>query len=36
MHENVECLCCDEVEAAEYFELLDMKCCDMNAVAQRV
>ena len=27
MEKNVECLCCDEVEAMEYFELWDMRYC---------
>ena len=38
MDKNVECLCCHEVEAMEYFELLGMtmKYGDVNAVTQRV
>ena len=34
MNKNVEYLCCHEVEAVEYFELLDMRHGDMNAVTQ--
>ena len=33
---NVECLYCHEVEAVEYFELLDMRYGDINAITQRV
>ena len=33
---NVECSCCHEVEAVEYFELLGMKYGDLNAIIQRV
>ena len=33
---NVECSCCDEVKAVEFFELLGMKYSDINAVTQRV
>ena len=33
--QNAECLCCQEVEAVEYFKLLDMRNGDMNAVTQR-
>ena len=36
MDKNVECLCYHEVEAVEYFELLNMRYGDMNAVSQRV
>ena len=36
MDKNVECLCCREVKAVEYFELLGMRYGDMNAVTQRV
>ena len=36
MDKNVKCLHCHEVKAVEYFELLDMRCGDMNAVTQRV
>ena len=34
MDKNVEY--CHEVKATEYFEKLDMRCSDMNAVTQRV
>ena len=33
---NFECLYCHEVEVVEYFELLDMRYGDKNAVTQRV
>ena len=33
---NVEWLCCHEVEAMGYFELLGMRYGDMDAVTQRV
>ena len=36
MDKNVECLCYHDVEAVEYFELLNMRYGDMNAVSQRV
>ena len=36
MDKNVEWLCCQEVEAMEYFQLLGMRYDDMNAVTQRV
>ena len=36
MGKNVECLYCHEVEAVEYFELLDMRYGDINAITQRV
>ena len=36
MGKYVEYLCYQEVEAVEYFELLVMRYCDMNAVNQRV
>ena len=36
MDKNAECLCCHEVEAVEYFELLGMKYDEMNAVTQRI
>ena len=32
----LDCLCCHEVEAVEYFELLGMRYGDINAVTQRV
>ena len=32
MDTNVECLCCPEVEAVEYFKLLGMKQGDINTV----
>ena len=35
MDQNVECLRY-EVEAVKYFELLDVRYGDMNAVTQRV
>ena len=35
MDKNVECLRCHEVEVFEYFELLDIRYRDMNAVTQR-
>ena len=31
---NIECLCCYEFEALEYFELLGMRCGDTNVVTQ--
>ena len=34
MNKNWECLCCHEVEAVEYFELLGMRYVNMNAVTQ--
>ena len=34
--QNVEFLCCNEVEAVEYFELLGMRYSDVNAVTQRI
>ena len=34
MGKNVECLCCHEVEAVEYFTLLGMRYGYMNAVTQ--
>ena len=33
---DVEYLCCDKVEAVEYFELLGKRYSDMNAVTRRV
>ena len=36
MDKNVECLCCHEVDAKKYFELLGMRYGDMNAATQRV
>ena len=36
MNKNVECSCCDKVEAVEYFELLGMRYSDLNAVKQRL
>ena len=36
MNKNVECSCCDKVEAVEYFELLGMRYSDLNAVTQRI
>ena len=36
MDKIVECFSCHEVEAVKYFELLDMRWSDMNAVTQRV
>ena len=36
MDKIVECLCCDEVKAVEFFELLGMRYSDMNAVTRRV
>ena len=36
MDKNVECMCSHKVEAVEYFELLDMRYGDMNAITQRV
>ena len=36
MDKNVECLCCDEVKAVEYFKLLGMGYGYMNADIQRV
>ena len=36
MDKNVDCLPCQKVEAIEYFELLDVRYGDMNAVTQRV
>ena len=35
MDRNVECLCFNGVESAEYFQLLGMRYSDMNAVTQR-
>ena len=34
MNENVECLCCNEVKAAEYSELLGMRYGDVNPVTE--
>ena len=36
MDRNVECSRRHEVEAVEYFDLLDMRYGDMNAVTQSV
>ena len=36
MVKNVKSLCCDKVEAMEYFELLSMRYGNMNAVTQSV
>ena len=36
MDKNVECLCCNKVEAVKYFELLGMRYGDMNTVTQKV
>ena len=29
-------LCCRKVEAIKYFELLGMRCCELNLVTQKV
>ena len=34
MDKNVECWCCHEVEAVEYFELLSMRYGDTNTLTQ--
>ena len=36
MDTNVECLICGEVEALGYFQIMDMRYDDRNAVAERV
>ena len=36
MDKKIECLCCHEVEAVKYFELLGMRYGDVNAIIQRV
>ena len=36
MYKYVECSCYHEIEAVEYFELLDMRYGDMNAVTKRI
>ena len=36
MDTNVECLICDEVEALGYFQIMDMRYDDRNAVTERI
>ena len=36
MDKNVECLCCHEADAVEYFKLLGMRYGNTDAVTQRV
>ena len=36
MDKNKKCLCCYEVEIMEFFELLGIRCGDMNAVTEEI
>ena len=35
METNIECLCCCQVEAVEYFKLSNVGCGDMSPVTQK-